>query len=208
LIFPPNKLIAIYGSQGSGKTVLLRSIAGLNDKRSSFQSLRVFLNNRPIDTIPKKLVRTEITYVDASMIEAVGSLRVGEATKVLSDLSVRDLAKSAFEMINLLDLHPLLEKPQMPLCTTPSSQRTAFLALLALVKPAKVLLFDGIFDHVDDEKLNRLVEMLRSSKSKRVVLVSTRHERRFLHSADFFVALKDGKIVFEGDPRDYVMRTH
>gem|GEM_PF-1905328 len=208
MVFPPNKLIVVYGSQGSGKTVLLRSIAGFNDKRSRFQSLRVFLNDRPIDTIPKKLVRAEITYVDASMIEAIGSLRIGEATKALSDLNVRDLTKSAFEVINLLDLHPLLKKPQRLLSTTPSSQRTAFLVLLALVKPAKVLVFDGIFDHVDDEKLNRLVEMLRSSTSKKVVLISTRHERRFLHSADFFVVLKDGKIVFEGDPRDYVMMAH
>lgn len=180
----------------------------MNDRRSGFQGLRVFLNDRPIDTIPKKLVRAEITYVDTSMIDAIGSLKIGEATKVLSNLNVRDLAENAFEMINLLNLHPLLKKPQMLLSTTPSSQRTAFLVLLALVKPARVLIFDGIFDHVDDEKLGRLVEMLHASESKRVVLISTRHERRFLHSVDFFIAWKDGKIVFEGDPRDYVMMIH
>ncbi|MDK2864642.1 MAG: hypothetical protein PWP37_834 [Thermotogota bacterium] len=204
MTFQENTLLVIYGPHASGKTALLRAIAGLDEAKNS-NGIKVFLDGRSIDSILRKTGHSSVIYIDASMIDSIGIFKVKEATKALSRFNIRNLTEQAFDIIKLLNLQPLFDNPNKPLASFSSSQRASFLVLLALVKPSKIMIFDGIFDHLDDERLCGLVNILRDSISDKLVIISTRHERRFLHFADHFVALKDGKIVFEGDPRDYVM---
>jgi energy-coupling factor transporter ATP-binding protein EcfA2 len=78
---------------------------------------------------------------------------------------------------------------------------------VAYLKKSKVIILDCILDHLDDEHLNKISKILRKNvvSNEKSLIIATRFFKRFLPLADLFISMKNGKIEFRGEPREYTI---
>ncbi|MBB6062848.1 ABC-type multidrug transport system ATPase subunit [Thermosipho japonicus] len=203
------EILVLYGPRGSSKSALLRSFSRLNEE--VYDDIKytgsAFVCQQDLFSYSIKEIRNLVLYVDTNFFEALDYLSFGE----FLELATGNEMLSFDDYIPLLDdfgiLKALSDKFNTKLSTFYVLEKISALLFVAYLKKSKVIILDCILDHLDDEHLNKISKILRKSvvSEEKSLIIATRFFKRFLPLADLFISMKNGKIEFRGEPREYTI---
>lgn len=198
---PDNRLVAVTGPNGGGKTTIAKMIAGIEKPDSG----EILLNGENItDMTVTERARKGISYAFQQPVRFKG-------------LTVRDLIElSAGEKLSEDRLCNVLSK--VGLCAREYIDREVSTSLsggeikrieiaTVLERPSKLAVFDEPEAGIDLWSFNSLIsvfEELRKKQNKTLVIIS--HQERILSVADEIVVVSDGEVTNQG-PCDKVLPT-
>lgn len=181
--------IAILGETGSGKTMLLESIAGLYKGSSGC----IYMNGKDVSTIASNKRGIGFVYQDyclfnhMSVRENIGfGLKVKKINKSLIDLKVNEIAEK-FNILNILDKNPRV-------ISGGEKQRTAICRSL-IINPG-VLLLDEPFSAMDPNTKQMLMDTIidYKQKYKGIIILVTHDFNEAIKLADTIHVLVKGKL--------------
>ncbi|MDX1753546.1 MAG: ABC transporter ATP-binding protein [Salinimicrobium sediminis] len=190
--------VSIIGASGCGKSTLLQSIYGLHHVDGKIfwgqeQLLGPNFNIVPGESFMKYLTQDFDLMPPLSVAENVG--------KYLSNAYPRKKQQRVNELLGLVEMRELA-RVKAKFLSGGQQQRVALARVLA--KPPEVLLLDEPFSHIDHFRKNKLRRNLFSHLKKAgvTVLVATHDSTDALSYADKTIAMKAGRIIETGAPRE------
>lgn len=166
--------LAVLGNPGAGKSTLFSIIAKIRQADSGY----VEINSLDIRQLDNQSLRSQIGFVshaeiaEASVLE---NIRLGRdiplttINQLLNDIGIGD---------ELRQLPQGLETPLSafgaPLST---SQLERLMIVRALAGSPSMLLIDGVLDNFNEEKLVKVVNLLRAHQAHLILVVATRFAR-------------------------------
>ncbi|RXK11835.1 cobalt ABC transporter ATP-binding protein [Halarcobacter mediterraneus] len=168
--------IAIVGSNGSGKSSLLKIIAGLIKPNKG----KVFLFHEEMTSLKEyKKFRNEIGYLPQDVNDFFLCPTVIEDIMFnlrAKGLSKEEVYKKACLMLEQLDILPLQNRNIFDL--SGGEQKIVALAAILISEP-KILLLDEPTNALDDEAQEKIINIL-NSINKSMIIVS--HHKSFIQS--------------------------
>lgn len=184
--------VALVGANGSGKTTMLRMTAGLLEATEG----EVLIKGEPAGTLD---ARAAVSYLPDEPV-LYDDLTVREHVEYLGPLSGApnwaDEWEGIAERLNLM--HRVDDLPSG--FSRGLRQKTSI--LLALLRPFELLLVDEPFVGLDEPGRKALLSLLDDARSDGATVVVASHQLDLLTQSSRCVALRDGKITFDGNPKD------
>ena len=189
-------ITAILGANGTGKSTLLRLLAGLLRPQSG----TVFANGKAISTLsPRECARTvaylpqKIAFPACTVFDAVLS---GRLPHIGWRASEDDLAAVQSALMRL----DLAQFALRPACDLSGGEQQKLAIARALAQEAPVLLLDEPTSSLDLRAQSEFVRLLRSLSTERsLTVVAVLHDLNLaLRAADRFLLLKDGGVLAAG----------
>jgi ABC-2 type transport system ATP-binding protein len=192
LVVPAGQRVSMIGHNGSGKTTLQRMLAGMLESSGGSATVTG---------------------------HAVGSIDARAALSVLSDqpvfyddLSVWQHLEYIARLHNttdweehanwLLDSVGITDRADdLPATFSRGLKQKAAIAI-AFVRPFDVMLIDEPFVGLDRAGRSALLDLLTWAHEDGAALVVATHELQSVTSSERLIALRDGEIIFDGDPAD------
>lgn len=166
--------IGIIGVNGTGKTTLLRMIAGIEEADSGNI---IMMNNVTVSMLPQvpvfKKNETIISYVSKGGIKGDSWDKESEAKTILTRLGIGDFSQD----INTLS----------------GGQKKRVALARTLINPTDILIMDEPTNHLDNDMTEWLEEYL---KKYRGVLIMVTHDRYFLDSVTNRIVEIDNKKLY------------
>ncbi len=196
-----HELLTLFGESGSGKTTVLRLIAGFETPDSG----RILVDGHDITRLPPE--RREIGYVfqDYTLFP---HLNVGQ--NIAYGLRVQKVpgterTKRVRELLALTELDGFEDRSVSTL-SGGEQQRVALAR--ALAPSPKALLLDEPFSAIDTERRGSLRRhLLHIQRATGIPTVFVTHSRtEALYLSDRLIIMKDGAVVESGSPRDVYER--
>lgn len=196
-----HELLTLFGESGSGKTTILRIVAGFEKPDSG----RILVGGRDVTGLPPE--RREIGYVfqDYTLFPhlTVGQ-NIAYGLRVQKKPS-RERLTRVRELLALTELEGFEDRAVSHL-SGGEQQRVALAR--ALAPSPKALLLDEPFSAIDTERRGALrLHLLNIQRALRIPTIFVTHSRtEALYLSDRLVIMKNGGIVEEGTPRDLYER--
>jgi ABC-2 type transport system ATP-binding protein len=189
------ELVALIGPNGAGKTTFLNLAAGLLDPTAGGIEIAGEVPGsiearRALSYLPD----TPVFYEDLSIaehLEYVAALHGAE-----------DPTARIEELIGRLGLDGWEDALGAEL--SKGMKQKASIAL-ALVRPFKVLLADEPLDGLDPPSREVLFELLAETKAAGAAIVVSTHRPDVIAAADRCVAIRDGRLAYDGTPDPKVL---
>jgi ABC-type multidrug transport system ATPase subunit len=186
----PGQLIALIGPNGAGKTTFLTIAAGLLEPTSGVLEV----NGARAGSIDARravsyLPDTPVFYDDLSLaehLEYVAALHGAE-----------DDGARAGQLLERLGLEAWGDS--LPSEFSHGMRQKASIAL-ALVRPFAILLADEPFDGLDPPSREVLFQLLGEAREAGAAVVVSTHRRDVVASASRCLALRDGRLAYDGPP--------
>ncbi|MFC7340356.1 ABC-F family ATP-binding cassette domain-containing protein [Saccharopolyspora griseoalba] len=191
--FPPGRT-GLVGANGSGKSSLLRLLAGELTPTAG----RVLLTG-PVGYLPQQItlateLRVEQVLGIADKRRALAAIEAGEVTQALLDVvgtdwDVEERTRAVLEQLGLGEVAPQRTVGEL------SGGQAVLLALAAqLLARPRVLLLDEPTNNLDVHARHRLRQALSSWRQGTLVVVS--HDRDLLEHVDRIAELREGALNF------------
>jgi biotin transport system ATP-binding protein len=210
----PGECLMIAGSNGSGKTLLMKIIAGLTDSSGG----EALYRGRPLARSPAEL-RTGVGLV----FQDADAQIVGETVREDAAFGPRNLGLSRAEAAGAaekaLEAAGLAEKLDAPArrLSGGEKRRLAVAGVLAMGsigdrgsigdQGGKMVIFDEPFANLDWPGIKSVLGVIRDLKqSGRTVVILTHELEKALALADRLVILHRGRIRDDGAPEDVLSR--
>jgi branched-chain amino acid transport system ATP-binding protein len=198
LTVAPGQLVALLGSNGSGKTTTLRAISGfLPIDRADVVKGEIALGDLSIKGLPP------------SAIAQRGLVLVPERDKVFTTLTVEENLRvvagqrNEVQMKLIHDLFPILrERGRQPAGLLSGGERQMLAIARGLLLHPKVMLIDELSFGLAPGLAQRLLQMVaRICKEQHVsVLMVEQNAAAALSVADYAYIMERGKVVLHGEP--------
>ena len=197
------EILVILGESGSGKSVLLRHLIGLEVPDQG----KVFIKDVDITVLPEsKLlkVRRDIGYLfqdgalyDFMSVEENVAFPLLEHTKI----SEKEAYQKVHELLEMVGLSSA--KTKLPSELSGGMRKRAALAG-AVVLGSKIVLCDEPTSGLDPIKSREISDLIKevSRRFKSTMVITSHDMMNAFRIADRLVLLKNGKIRIEGSPRD------
>lgn len=205
LAVPEGSFLTIIGASGSGKSVLIRTLAGIQPVSSG----RVLLAGHPVETLREQLPlavgylpKFGAFHEDLTVAEI---LDFAQALRLPGSVSKATREQWCEHVIDLARIRPFLHQKYRTL--SGGQMRRIAMAEELIGDPAFLLLDEmttGLDPYSEHEMMAWLKELAHGLK-KTVVLVT--HMARNLRLCDSVVLLHEGRLCFHG-PYDELLRTH
>ncbi|MEI3866547.1 ABC transporter ATP-binding protein [Microbacterium sp. CCNWLW134] len=207
LVVPSGRVTAIIGANGCGKSTLLRALARL----LAPQSGRVVLDGEALHTRKSKEVARMLALLPQSPVApegiAVADL-VGRGRhphqRPLARWSTRDyeVVAQALEATGVTDL------ADRAMDELSGGQRQRVWIAMALAQETDVLLLDEPTTFLDVAHQIEVLDLLTDlNRDRGTTIVMVLHDMNLAaRYADHLFALRDGRVVAEGPPRDILTR--
>ena len=195
LQLPCRGVIALFGHSGSGKTSLLRCIAGLETPRRGKLSLNGETWQDDNHFVPTHKRRLGYVFQEASLLphlSARGNLNFAarRAAEVVTEAEHH-------RIVELLGIGPMLERPPAQLS---GGERQRVAIGRALISKPRLLLMDEPLASLDQARKQEILPYLETLKTELdVPIIYVSHSPdEVARLADTLVAMEDGKIVASG----------
>ncbi len=211
LTIPANSLALVVGPRWAGKSALLRSFLRMNKEIFEAVSFKgsTFLYGRDLDTYDSKELRNKVAYTDSSFLGAIRQFTIIEFFRLTKGkrFTFADFTDEELDMFEKMHAAELLTKDPRTLVDSLSSfQRLILLILSVMFRKPSVVVFDNVLDHLDDELVRTLKDILVARKNSHTIVVSSRSYSRLLEISDLMILLQDGRIQYTGTPFDFVLQ--
>ncbi|MFC4822386.1 ATP-binding cassette domain-containing protein [Dokdonella ginsengisoli] len=194
---PPRGVTGVMGPSGTGKSTLLRSLAGLNVSNSRFHSWgRAEFAGAVLGAghVPS-LVLQDPQHLGTSVLEALaGGLR--SAVPGLSPLELRHRAAAELERLACGDLVAWLDRTVIDL---PVGDRRRVAILREAVASPPLLMIDEPTTGLDDDSSAPVLELVRMLGRERCVLVVLHNQQHARAVAERILLLAGGRIQADAD---------
>lgn len=180
------QLVVLAGANGSGKSLLMRILAGLEKPTSGSVSCPE----------PAALVFQD---ADAQILAdtVIEDVKFSLRSKGIKKEEIMAKAQTALARVGLSDK----ENCPSHLLSGGEKRRLAIASALALDR--KTLILDEPYSNLDYPGVKSVNAIVRELKDKGFTIVILTHElEKCLGLADRFMALHEGKLVFDGNPED------
>lgn len=190
--------IGLLGPSGTGKSVLLRAIIGLEE----IDSGEIWFHRHRIDNLPESRlyqIRTKISYSfqSGALFDSISVFEniaypLFEHTK----LSEKEIENRVMEMLKTVNMEQAREL--MPSDLSGGMQKRVGLARAMVLNP-EILLYDEPTAGLDPLNVEMVLEVMKKFKSKGVSGIFVTHDiPAAKRICDRLLILKDGKIGFSG----------
>jgi ABC-2 type transport system ATP-binding protein len=180
--------IALIGHNGSGKTTLMRIAAGLLEPSDG----TVGICGNPSGSMP---ARASLSYI-ADQPTFYDDLSLWEHMEYVARLhGVEEWEQTAADLLGHLGIYDRAD--DMPNRFSRGLKQKSAIAL-GFVRPFEVLLVDEPFVGLDSSGKEALLELLSSASDDGATVVVATHELSFVHTVGRVVALRDGRLVYDG----------
>lgn len=197
----PGELLVLVGPNGSGKTTMLRTIAG--QLKPLGGSIKLF--GRPLDTIPgTERARTMAAlFTDRHKTDLITCQDIVEAgrhpyTGSLGVLSPEDrrCVREAMEATGTWGLR------DRDAAHVSDGQRQRVLIARALCQEPKLLVLDEPTSYLDIHSQVGMIQLLRDrARERRMAVVASLHDIGMaLRAADRIACIHGGRVIFQGAP--------
>jgi len=200
------EIIAIVGSNGAGKSTILRTISGLMKPRKG----TIEFDSRQIDSAsPDEIVRLGISMVPEGR-ELFPRLSVLENLELGAAYIDRAYAKTAESLNRVRSLFPILKERSGQLAGTLSGGEQQMVAIgRALMSRPKILMLDepslGLAPRVVAEVFRTTLKISREGVT---ILLVEQNVRQSLKMADRAYVLENGRIAMEGIGKELMENSH
>ena len=197
--------LGLLGYSGSGKSVLLRSIIGLED----IDAGEVLYHNQRIDNLKEKElfnIRTKISYAfqSGALFDSI-SVFENIAYPLLehTDLSEQQIEKKVLEILSLIGLSEA--RDLMPSDLSGGMQKRAGLARSIALNP-EILLYDEPTAGLDPVNVDLILDVIKTFKSKGIASIFVTHDISAAKKVcDRVLLIKEGEIYFVGTIPEFEM---
>jgi ABC-type Fe3+/spermidine/putrescine transport system ATPase subunit len=190
----------LVGPTGSGKTLLLETIAGLHPLRGG----TIWLDDKDITTLQTEKRHIAIVYQDSALFP-----HLSVAENILFGLRIRhikgnDIKKRLNDIVDLVGIEHLLTRKTINL--SGGERQKVALARCLIIKP-RVLLLDEPLSALDTQSRTGLqIELKRIHKESNITIIHVTHDfEETLAMGKHAAVLKLGKIEQVGIP-EYIYR--
>jgi branched-chain amino acid transport system ATP-binding protein len=191
-----NRVVALLGSNGAGKTTILNTISGFVAPKSG----QIEYNNRSIlGKKPQGIVREGIIQVSQGRdlfpeLSVMENLRLGAVLE-------RDRQKVAKAFDEVFEIFPILKERKSQKAGTLSGGEQQMLATgRALMSGPHLLLLDEPTTGLAPIYVKRIEQVLRDCKKKGITMLLVEQNTPVAVSlAEYYYVLRNGKIVAEGE---------
>ena len=180
--------VALIGHNGSGKTTLMRIAAGLLEATTG----SVSIGGHPSGSIG---ARAALSYI-ADQPTFYDDLSLWEHMEYVARLhGADDWEQHAADLLGHLGLYDRAD--DMPNRFSRGLKQKSAIAL-GFIRPFDLLLVDEPFVGLDASGKEALLELLADASANGATLVVATHELSFVHTVGRIVALRDGRLVYDG----------
>jgi ABC-type cobalamin/Fe3+-siderophores transport systems, ATPase components len=195
--------ISLIGTNGAGKTTLLRAVSSLLKHSGS-----VLANGAEVDSMSEKERAKLISFVPQGA-EITGDFEVSHFLelsrypyrKPWEKLSSEDRAAIEYAL-ELTDTKKFITRK---IGTLSGGERQRVLLAGAIAQESDILLLDEPLTYLDPVQRIGISEIIRKIAASGKLVITVTHEiNEALVFSDRILALKEGKLVFDGKPKELV----
>lgn len=180
--------VALIGHNGSGKTTLMRIAAGLLDPTDG----TIGVCGNPSGSLP---ARAALSYI-ADQPTFYDDLSLWEHLEYVARLhGVDDWEQTAADLLGHLGIYDRAD--DMPNRFSRGLKQKSAIAL-GFVRPFELLLVDEPFVGLDSSGKEALLDLLAGASDDGATVVVATHELSFVHTVQRIIALRDGRLVYDG----------
>ncbi len=198
-----NSKLGLLGSSGTGKSVLLRSIIGLE----YIDQGKIFFKGKRIDNLSEKemsKIRTQISYAFQSGA-LFDSMNVFENLAFPlfehTDYTLKEIQEKVEEILELVDLCDSIYK--MPSDLSGGMQKRVGMARSMILNP-DIVLYDEPTAGLDPTNTVNVVNVMKKFSQRGVTSIFVTHDiPSAIEFCDRIIILDKGKIVFDGTTHDF-----
>ena len=184
----PGERIALIGHNGSGKTTMMRIAAGLLDATDG----TVSIYGQASGSLP---ARASLSFI-ADQPTFYDDLTLWEHMEYVARLhGVEDWEQTAADLLGHLGLYDRAD--DMPNRFSRGLKQKSAIAL-GFIRPFDLLLVDEPFVGLDASGKEALLELLASATDNGSTVIVATHELSFVHTVKRVIALRDGRLVYDG----------
>ena len=190
--------VALSGTSGSGKTSLLRILAGLEEAKGEIiHEDELWLNDRK--SLPPQKRGIGFVFQDYALFD-----NMSVEQNLLYVNRDRELAKHLLELTHLQEL-----KDRLP-ASLSGGQKQRVSLCRALMNRPKLLLMDEPLSALDPQMRTKLQQdILRLHKEFGTTTIMVSHDPSEIYRlADRVLVLEQGKILQDGSAKEIFLRTH
>jgi polar amino acid transport system ATP-binding protein len=195
------EVVSLIGPSGSGKSTLLRALVGLTLPTSG----EVRVDGQPVDHRDRKSVRVlrerlAIVFQQYNLFQNMTVLRnVMIAPVEIQKRPRADVEARAAELLEKVGMaHKRDAYPDQ--LSGGQQQRVAIARALAL--NPEILLLDEVTSALDPERVNEVLDTIRTLTSEGITMLIVSHEMAFVREVSTRVVMMDhGRVVETGPPR-------
>lgn len=196
------EVVSLIGPSGSGKSTLLRVLVGLTLPTGG----EVVIDGETIDYGSRKSVRSvrdkmSIVFQQYNLFQNMTVMRnvtiAPIKIKRLPRTDVERRAASLLEKVGMSDKHDAYPEE----LSGGQQQRVAIAR--ALVMEPEILLLDEVTSALDPERVNEVLDTIRSLTNEGITMIIVSHEMAFVREVSTRVAMMDeGQIIECGTPTE------
>ncbi|MCM3617893.1 ATP-binding cassette domain-containing protein [Sutcliffiella horikoshii] len=172
-------LYALYGKSGCGKTTFINILSLIQKPQSGTISLfKNQVNHLDVDSVDSFRKKIAYFFQDLNLIE---SLTIRENLKIISLINGQPLDNKKLDQYS--DQIQMDHKLDIPVNNLSGGerQRAAFLKVLVFEYP--LILLDEPTNNLDEENIKIIMDLLRSIKKDRIIIVVT-HSKFVVNNSD------------------------
>jgi ABC-type multidrug transport system ATPase subunit len=184
----PGERVALIGHNGSGKTTMMRIAAGLLDATEGSVSIYGHASGSLSARASLSFIADQPTFYD--------DLTLWEHMEYVARLhGVEDWEQTAADLLGHLGLYERAD--DMPNRFSRGLKQKSAIAL-GFIRPFDLLLVDEPFVGLDASGKEALLELLASASDNGSTVIVATHELSFVHTVQRVIALRDGRLVYDG----------
>ncbi len=195
--------LGLLGGSGTGKSVLLRSIIGLeriDDGEIVFKGERI--DQLPENRLPPYRIRISYSFQSGALFDSINVFEniaypLFEHTKY----SYAQIKNKVAEMLKLIDLEG--KEELMPSDLSGGMQKRVGMARAMILNP-EIVLYDEPTAGLDPSNIINVVSLMQKLKKKGLASIFVTHDiPSAIMLCDRIVVLHEGKIIFNDTPQNF-----
>jgi ABC-2 type transport system ATP-binding protein len=192
LTIKDGEAVVLIGHNGSGKTTMMRMVAGLLDKTDGDVTIGGYAGGSLEARAKLAYLSDQPTFYD--------DLSVWEHLELVARLHGNgDWEQDGADLLGELGLYERAD--DLPTTFSRGLKQKAAIAM-AFVRPFDLLLVDEPFVGLDATGKTALLKLLDEAHDRGAALVVATHELAFVQRVSRCIALRDGVLVYDGTTKD------